>query len=519
MKKQKVKVQMKDKNRIPGILIFFFVCWLFLACYYGDVFYIAQQYSFFTWDSELMKFVTDNRPYGYLWWIGRFILQPFYYPILGAAIVSILLTVIAVLTAYVFRLSARWRFLQFFIPYSWLAYTLYCGYDLYYQHETGKIFGIPFCIFLILLVQAFFVRTFRKKSMLTAILSDSDVAVKLTWINAGIIFFIFLALGAYNEMARSYVRPTAYLQRCMWQQRWHEMVDYVRSRNISCRPVAAYYAIALSQTGQINQCLFDLKYDYADLFLHDRSGKEDFGTAMYEADCNFYAGLLYPANRCAIEKMTMDGPSAYVLKRLALIAMLNGEQQLCEKYLTVLQQLPFETEFVAKYRTLNRDKTKIASDPEFSRIKLLEPVHDNFEYNFRQPTFLGYNVAMLEGRSREALEMSIAACLYSKMMPAFLLRTQPLIGTTLTGSIADAVTMESVRNSQISELFSIDGFAIHRYKSFMREAIHYLNDKEKGRTELFERYKGYYPYYYYFGNLPSRSNQDKQLNQNKSGVN
>lgn len=506
--------------RIPSLLFFFLACWLFLSGYYGDVLHMAQQYSFFSWNPEQMKFVTDNTPYGYLWWIGRALLQLYYYPVLGGAVVSLMLTAIAALTAYVFRISSRFRLLEYFIPFCWLAYSLYQGFDLYYLQETGKILGVPFCILLILIVQALFIRTFRKKSRLAAILSDSDCRPVRTWLHAGAVLLLFVSIGLFNEKARPYVRPTAYLQRCMWQQRWTDMITYVQEHDdVSCRPVAAYYAIALTQTGGINEHLFDIKYNYADLFLHNRSGKPDYGTAMYEADCNFYAGLMSPANRCAIEKMTMDGPSASVLKRLALIALQNGEHALCEKYLCILEQLPFESDFVAKYRAMNLDEGKLLADPELSRIKLLEPVNDNFEYNFRQPTFLGYNVAMLQGRSREALDLSIAACLYSKMMPDFLLRTQPLVGTTLTGSTADAVTMEASRNPNVARIFPIDGFALRHYQTFMREAARFSKDKERGQAELFERYKGYYPYYYYFGNLPSKSNQGKQQQQNKSGVN
>ena len=240
---------------------------------------------------------------------------------------------------------------------------------------------------------------------------------------------------------------------------------------------------------------------------------------MYEADCNFYAGLLLPANRCAIEKITMEGPSAYYLKRLALIALANNENELCAKYLQILETLPFEGQFTDKYKKILQDEHLRNNDPEISKVKLMEPTYDNFEYNFRQPTFLGYNIVMLEGRSLNALKASIAACLYTKLMPDFLLRTQPLIGSTPTGSIADALTMESTKNSQIGKVFRINAFARNKYQSFLNEAKRFMKNKNEGQKQLFDQYKGYYPYYYYFGNLPSKSNQKINQTINKSGVN
>lgn len=507
-----------NRVRVPELLVFFLASWLFLGWYYADVLYIAQQYSFFTSEPILMKFVTD-KPYGYLWWIGRGLLQLFYYPMFGSAVFSLLLTAIAALTAYVYRISPRWRLVQFLIPTGWLAYMVYEGFDLYYQQETGRILGIPCCIFIILLVQALFVRTFRRRSSLRLILTDQDILPRRCYMHCGFLILLFSLLISFNEYSRTYVRPTTYLQRCMWEQKWDEMIDYARSSSVSARPVAAYYAIALSQKGLINDGLFDIMYNYADLHLHNRTGGEDYGTSMYEADCNFYAGLMYPANRCAVEKVTMDGPSAYFLKRMVMIALLTDEKQLCEKYLMVLEQLPFEKDFVAKYRAMNENQQLLQADAELARVKLLEPVRDYFEYDFRQPTFLGYNVAMLEGRSQDALFHSIAACLYSKMMPAFLLRTQPLVGTTPTGSVADALMIEYSKNPQLAQYFTIDDFSRRRFQAFMRESARYKSDKELGREQLFERYRGYYPYYYYFGNLPLKSNQSKTTIQNKSGVN
>lgn len=518
MRNKVVSRSVQSKIFVSSLLVFFVANWLFLGWYYADVLYIAEQYSFFTSDAFQMKFVTD-KPYGYLWWIGRGLLQLFYYPVLGAGVFSLIQTTIAALTSYVYHIPSKWRFIQYVVPGGWLAYMVYEGYDLYYQKETGMILGIPCCILIILFVQALFVSTFRKHPSLRQILTDQNLQSYMSYVLSGFLLLFFSLLIGFNERFRSYVRPTTYLQRCMWEQKWDEMIDYARRSSVSARPVAAYYAIALSQKGQINNGLFDIMYNYADLHLHNRSGKEDFGTSMYEADCNFYAGLMYPANRCAVEKMTMDGPSVYLLKRMVLIALLTGERELCEKYLTILESLPFEDEFVRRYRPMNQNRNLVKSDPELARIKLLEPVRDYFEYNFRQPTFLGYNVAMLEGRSQDALYHSIAACLYSKMMPAFLVRTQPLTGTTITGDIADALTMELIRNPQIAQYFQIDEFARRRFQVFMQELSRYKSDKELGRDILFERYKGYYPYYYYLGNLPSKSNQSKITIQKKSGVN
>lgn len=520
MKREEKLKEKQGKSGIYTYVIYFVLTAIFFGWYYSDVMHIAQQYSFFTTNPEQMKFVTDNTPYGYLWLIGRALLQSYYFPILGGLITSVMLTLMAILISYIYKLKGYYTLFAYLVPTMWIGFAIYSGFDLYYQTETGKIFGIPFCILLILVLQALFISTFKKRKFFSAAYwNGRDSSSKQTYIKAIAIILSYACIITYNELERAYVRPTTYMQRCMWQQDWDAMIACAQECKVSCRPIAAYYAIALSQKDLLNEHLFDIQYNYEDLYLHNRTHHSDYGTSMYEADCNFYAGLLLPANRCAIEKITMEGPSAYYLKRLALIALANNENELCAKYLQILETLPFEGQFTDKYKKILQDEHLRNNDPEISKVKLMEPTYDNFEYNFRQPTFLGYNIVMLEGRSLNALKASIAACLYTKLMPDFLLRTQPLIGSTPTGSIADALTMESTKNSQIGKVFRINAFARNKYQNFLNEAKRFMKNKNEGQKQLFDQYKGYYPYYYYFGNLPSKSNQKINQTINKSGVN
>ena len=165
MKKRKEPQKKSIKTRIITSILFCTLTTLFLGWYYGDVLHIAQQYSFFTTNPEQMKFVTDNSPYGYLWLIGRALLQPYYYPFLGGFLTALILTITALLTVYTFKLRGNNILIAYILPLSWIIYTVYSGFDLYYQTETGKILGIPFCVLLILLLQALFVSTFTKRKL------------------------------------------------------------------------------------------------------------------------------------------------------------------------------------------------------------------------------------------------------------------------------------------------------------------------------------------------------------------
>ena len=61
---------------------------------------------------------------------------------------------------------------------------------------------------------------------------------------------------------------------------------------------------------------------------------------------------------------------------------------------------------------------------------------------------------------------------------------------------------------------------IDRFQLFLEDAMPYMQDRERGSEVLFEKYRGYYPYYYYFGNLRSTRKPDKEEQEhNKAGVN
>ena len=131
-----------------ALKLFFFGFWMFFGIYYGDVLYIAQQYSFFSWPmshapamGNLLRFVVDYRaclapsvPFAFL---GRC-------PPLGHAHPHLLAVRLCLQVG-----KGRFGYLKY-IPAFVFIWVVYHGFDIYYQTETGKLLGIPFCILPIL---------------------------------------------------------------------------------------------------------------------------------------------------------------------------------------------------------------------------------------------------------------------------------------------------------------------------------------------------------------------------------
>ena len=90
-------------TKLPVLVIFFFLTWLWSGWYYGSVFYISREYSYWVTDPRIMNFVL-SQPYGILRYIGRAILLLYKFPWLGGLVMALMLTSGSWMTGYCLRL-------------------------------------------------------------------------------------------------------------------------------------------------------------------------------------------------------------------------------------------------------------------------------------------------------------------------------------------------------------------------------------------------------------------------------
>lgn len=512
------EVKRKD-TLFPHAVVFFVVMWLFATFWYDDVFVMARDYSFFAFDRILMLPVWE-RPYGSLWIVGRALLCLFAYPWLGGLAFAAILTLISWLTGCLLRLPARWLWAQYIPAAVYMAVLVWAGFDAFVFRDPGCILGIPFCVLVILAIQVAFLRTFSHRSLTMFWRNRSDETRLTVGTTLMMVLLIPVASVFYGSVYRSDVRVTARLQRLMWQQRWAEMVTTAQTWDGSCRPVAAYHAIGLAYTGRLLTDLFKIKYDYTPLHLVSRSGKPSLGGELYEVDCNFHAGLLQSAYRNDMEQTMLDGVATVRLHRMIRFAVMKGERNLALRYLHVLGKQPFESGFIAKYKPMAENSALVDQDPELRAIRQLEPVDNIFEGAFQRPLFIGYNVSLKQGRSQVALDISTAACLYAKMMPPFLYRVQFYANQgTWPPLVGEALGMMSVKEPQSVNYGGLDLYK-QRFTGFVRDVRGKQKD-DQAIDEAFENYRGYYPYYYYFGNrnAPHKATPADEQQHEKGGVN
>lgn len=490
------------------LLLAVFCCWT-----YGDVFRHIAEEDFVCADAEAMTFVR-RLTYGNLYWGARYVLLVFKNQWLGGLLMAALLT----LCAWLFdRLIAERKMMLrgagFLLVCALLSQMVHRGFNLFLRCEVSTFVIWTLAFFLVALVTGivgFFVYRGKKES------------------NGGRIpVAALLALVAYALLTLQAIRPgenvrvSCRMQNLMIDQEWEEMADAARACKQPCRTVAALYVISLVQQNQLLQHVFDIPYNYPKLEL-DNVGGDDEGI-NYIADCNLYAGLPNAAYHTSMENLVMQGPRLHIYKRMAICAILNDEVELAERYLNLIGKVPFEQDFIERYKPFVGNPELLKQEPMFVGIMQLYPRENRFEQNYRQPVFLGYNVGLLSG-SDATLVTSVATCMYSKDLNNLLLRTNifqqkqslPLV-------VQQCIAIASLNRQGLLDQYpqvKSNAMLMPELQRFVTDAKPFLdrqkaaaNDEEKNaiRTEMAEALRdswlGSYYYYYYCGNIDQTTKQ------------
>lgn len=507
------------RPHVNTLFVFFLAAWVWAWAYYGVVFRVCREYSFWVANPDQMFFVL-NQPGGPLWYVGRMLLQPFYHPWLGALLLAAMLTLGSWCCAYLLRLRGRWQWLQF-VPAGICVLTLtYQGLDLFFEAETGRIMGIPAAVLACLLLAALVFGLVSRKP-LPAFLAAPEGQ---TWKQWGgellVVALIFACSMGFGEQRRPYVRIISQLMEAQYRQDWGKIQRVARANaEVSNRPTAAYYAMALVHTDQICDRLYDIRFEFDTMYVHGMDGDQNTAVSLYIPEGSYHGGFMLTCLHQCMEQMVMTGPTVRLLHLMVKSSLVRGEWELAEKYLRVLRDVPFETSFCQKYGAMVRHPELVDADPEMFKVRMTEPLRDSYESQYQQPTFLGYNLSLVEGRSVNALYNSLAVCLYTKLMPDFSARINPLQGSTTPENVADGILLASNNFPGIEQNFSNLNLRLPRMQAFMNAIQPYMSDRAGHAEELFPRYKGYYPYYYFFGNLRATSSKQKGNMSSSSGVN
>lgn len=517
-KREKTTSPVKEKaiRRVPAHYYIYATGFVLLLLYcgweFGPVFRHLAEENYFSTDSMLMEHVTSESG-GYLYWGGRFLLMMFQWQWFGAIILALMLTFCAWCIDKL--LPQKFWGAGFVVPSAILLWTAWRGYNLYMRCDPSQWLVVTVIAVVVCAVIAIVAKFFRKKQETT------EIPIKRQF-GMMIMLASIIIISAYAWIFRQNVILSCDMQNKMLKENWQGMVDDALSARHPDRSVAAFYAIARNQQHLLLETLFELDMSYDDPHLDDIEGLQE--GENYIADMDFNAGMMLSTYRVAQGHLCLLGPRLRYYKMLAISAIIEGDQALARRFLALIDKMPGQGDFVDRYTYLLENPDSAEGYPAIIRLLDVAPQITQemnskgvFEQDFRQPVFIGYNLATTLVNN-ESMVTSMAAALYVKNLNNVIARAKNMQaqGVTLPLCVQQAVVIASLTKPDLLKSFNIDSSVIQSVKAFSQDASPFMNDDDKSKAAdaLRDAWKGSYMYYYFCGNINSSKDETDEVGVN-----
>ena len=161
---------------------------------------------------------------------------------------------------------------------------------------------------------------------------------------------------------------------------WQDVLSEIKQageRGGATRQMALCKDVALINTQQIDR-IFEFSTGETNRVMRDSCG----AYMLYSSGplLALHHGMANTATRWTIESSVEYGLSVSALKVLSLSALISGESQLADKYLSMLNLNLFQSSWVRRYRPLVVDPSQIDDYPELAAIRLLHSYSFNEVY-------------------------------------------------------------------------------------------------------------------------------------------
>lgn len=342
-----------------GVSIALFLCY-FLA-YSGQLSHIIayhEQHHLFLFSKAY--FLQRTQEGGLLYYATDFIIQFFYYPLLGSALLALLIASVYLLANYIVRKLLGTDDLLF------LSVLPSLGLFYYTMSADHSLTIVTLCLFLLavaaLVIALVGIRhsvSLLKENKLSRLGKKAKkrlcIAVLSVYAVGGYAFYVF----HYNRSEGLMLKAEMYVK----QRDWQNVLTYTElylSQKKSNSLISYFHNLALYHTGQLPERLFDYPQMLGVKGLYfpwqGDSRESEYGHFIYEE-----LGYINEAQRWETEAMVVWGETAPHLVNLARYAIANGRTKVAEHFIKKLEQSLF-------YRDVARELREAARRGEVSDL-------------------------------------------------------------------------------------------------------------------------------------------------------
>lgn len=194
------------------------------------------------------------------------------------------------------------------------------------------------------------------------------------------------AVALLTVVVATWVIPTAYDQRkydviaydwLVRQQRWNDVIARSEKHSADLPMSVCSTNLALAMTGQLGDRCFDFFQNGAEGLVPNF--ENNFSTNMLTAEIHFMLGLVNTSQRLTMEAMEAIpnyNKSSRAIKRLAETNLINGQYQVAEKYLHILQQTLFYKKWAERRLEMIRNPKLIDKHPVYGYLRKVRLTND-----------------------------------------------------------------------------------------------------------------------------------------------
>jgi hypothetical protein len=323
---------------------------------------------------------------------------------------------------------------------------------------------------------------------------EKDLSNKAMGINL-LLFFLSLFAVFYFSFRDNNLRLELRLQHLTEKYEWNEIIKEAEKAQEPTKAIAAYRAIALANTNQLSQRLFDFNYQNkpsASVYM------DGFQRLYYYSELYFYASFPNVAYFWNMEFWVAMKANVHLLKQMALCAMLNGEKELASRYFNLLKQSLFYKKWAEEQERYNDNPDMLMKNPVYKQLKQYIPV-ENFiiPANYSLPIYYHY----LQNPFTNNIERYILASLYLRDLNRFMWVMQTARSEAeLPACMQEGLLIHALVNNDFSALerFKINEKLKEKVFGFVNEYNKYKDNPKLAEEKLKKNYRGTYCYFYFF---------------------
>jgi hypothetical protein len=329
-----------------------------------------------------------------------------------------------------------------------------------------------------------------------------------------IALFTVLCLSGFKSFANFEAEEIMTYDYLVRNERWSNVLEYADKNPPRNFLSLAMLNLSLAKTGQLGNRMFSYdQHGVNGLFL---PFNREYVTAAMGNEILYHLGLTNASQEYAFECMETIpnmGKSVRTIKRLAETNLINGQYNVSEKYLKLLERTMFYRKWAKKTMTFLKDEEKINNDPDWGEKRKFMVRNDYFFHVKNMEAVLNRMVKE-HPDNRMAFEYLMAFYMINKDLRNFsncIPIMEKMQYNTVPISYQEAIMYIIALNNE-DPMTSSPVYISQDTKLRMKAYADIYTTYPDARERLEKRFSGTYWYYLHFEEVELSSVEEKKNN-------